>query len=97
MSTSQGLWLAGMVSAICTALIGQAELLGEPWRHYVTVVSVIASAVSGFMLQRPGSQVYFVERDGLVRQVDKAGFEQHAKAAAENMPQKVPVLEPAGD
>lgn len=53
MKPSQIAWLLALVSAVCTALIGQAELLGEPWRHYVTTVSVIATAISGFMLQRP--------------------------------------------
>lgn len=90
MSTSQALWLAGMVSAICTALLGQAELIGEPWRHYITIASVVATAVSGFMLQRPGSQVYFVERGGVVQQVDRAQFEQHAKDSAAQMPQPLP-------
>ena len=53
MKPSQIGWLIGLVSAICTALIGQAELLGEPWRHYVTIVSVVMTALTGFMLQRP--------------------------------------------
>lgn len=91
MSTSQGLWLAGLVSAVCTALLGQAELLGEPWRHLVTTLSVIATAVSGYMLQRPGAQAYFIQGEGVLKKVDRAEFEQHARLIAESdMPQPLP-------
>lgn len=42
---------AGLVACICGALLGQAELLGEPWRHYVTIGFVIGTAVSGYMIK----------------------------------------------
>jgi len=34
----------GLVAFVSIAIIGQAELIGEPWRHYVTVIAVITSA-----------------------------------------------------
>jgi len=36
---------AGLVAFVCIAIIGQAELLGEPWRHLVTVTAIIATAI----------------------------------------------------
>lgn len=53
MKTSQIVWLCGLASSVCGALIGQAELLGEPTRHYVTVIFIVMTALSGYMLQRP--------------------------------------------
>jgi hypothetical protein len=53
MKTSQLAWWVGLGTCVCGALLGQAELLGEPIRHYVTVAFVIGTAVSGFMIQRP--------------------------------------------
>jgi len=35
----------GLVAAVCLAVVGQAELIGEPWRHYVTVTAIIATAI----------------------------------------------------
>ena len=52
-SFSQIVWLLGLLASISTALVGQAELLGEPWRHVVTVISIVTTAFSGYMLQRP--------------------------------------------
>lgn len=69
MKPSQIAWLLALVSAVCTALIGQAELLGEPWRHYVTVLSVIVTAVSGFMLQRPNPWDGQTERRAFPRDI----------------------------
>jgi hypothetical protein len=34
----------GLIAFVSIAIIGQAELIGEPWRHYVTVLAVIATA-----------------------------------------------------
>lgn len=46
-------WLIGLITFVSTALIGQAELLGEPWRHYVTVLAIIGTAITAYMLQHP--------------------------------------------
>jgi hypothetical protein len=53
MATSQIVWITGMVTCVSGALIGQAELLSEPYRHYVTILFIIGTAVSGYMVQRP--------------------------------------------
>ena len=34
--------LAGLVGWVCIAILGQSELIGEPWRHYVTIVSIMS-------------------------------------------------------
>ena len=98
MKTSQALWLAGLVSAICTGLLGETELLSPTAHHWITVCSVIASAVSGFMLQRPAAMggeppAYFVVREnGILQKVDKRGFEIHARETAETeMPQPLTI------
>lgn len=44
-------WWVGLVTCICGALIGQAELIGEPYRHWVTVGFVVGTAVSGYMIR----------------------------------------------
>ncbi len=36
---------AGLIGVICVAIVGQAELIGEPWRHYVTVTAIISGAI----------------------------------------------------
>jgi hypothetical protein len=41
---------AGLIGAVCVAIIGQAELVGEPWRHYITVTAVVAVAVWGYCM-----------------------------------------------
>lgn len=48
-------WWAGMVGAVVTALVGQAEMIAEPWRHYFTIAGIIATALSGYMIQRPSA------------------------------------------
>src|SRR5574341_2471754 len=53
MTRAQFGWWAGLVTCISGALIGQAELIMEPWRHYVTIAFVVGTAVSGYMIQRP--------------------------------------------
>lgn len=50
-------WFIGLITFVCAALLGQAELLGEPWRHYVTIGAVIGTAISGYMLQHPWNGV----------------------------------------
>lgn len=47
---TQAIKLSVIVTAVFTAVFGQAELLGEPWRHYVTVGAIlIAVGVSVFL------------------------------------------------
>lgn len=35
----------GLIGFTSTAILGQAELIGEPWRHYVTVSAIVGLAV----------------------------------------------------
>ncbi len=53
MKRSQLAWWAGLVVSVCGALLGQAELIGEPYRRWLTVAFVASTAVSGYMLERP--------------------------------------------
>lgn len=53
MFTAQFGWWVGLVTCVSGALVGQAELLAEPYRHYVTIAFVAGTAISGYMLQRP--------------------------------------------
>ena len=52
MSRAQLGWWAGLLTCVCGALIGQAELIAEPYRHYLTVGFVVGTAVSGYMVER---------------------------------------------
>ena len=49
MKASQVAWIVSLAAFVCTALIGQAEMLAEPWRHLVSVIAIIATAISGFI------------------------------------------------
>lgn len=50
-SKSQIAYWAGLVAFICTAVIGQAEMVGEPWRHWIALVGIVGTAISGYLLQ----------------------------------------------
>lgn len=66
--TKQLAWLIGLATCVSGALIGQAELLGEPTRHYVTVAFVVGTAISGYMLQNKAP-----EWDGINRRNQPKG------------------------
>lgn len=51
MRKSQFAWFLGLVTCISGALVCQAELLGEPTRHYVTILFIAGTAATGYMLQ----------------------------------------------
>lgn len=51
MDRKQIAWLVGLVTFVCSAILGQAELIGEPWHHWLSVISIIGTAVTGYMLQ----------------------------------------------
>lgn len=53
MDRSQFAWFVGLLTCICGALLGQAELVGEPWRHWISVVFIAGTAASSFMLNPP--------------------------------------------
>ena len=48
--TQQIGWWLGLVASILIAVAGQAELVGEPWRHYLTVAAIVSTAINGYML-----------------------------------------------
>jgi len=50
---SKLMWHVGLIASISGALVGQAEFLDEPWRHYVTIIFIITTAVSGYMIEKP--------------------------------------------
>ena len=41
---------AGLLASVTGALIGQAELVGEPWRHLMSGVFIASTAAFGFLL-----------------------------------------------
>jgi hypothetical protein len=51
--TAQLGWFLGLMASMCVALAGQAELVGELWRHYIAIAGVVATATTGYMLQHP--------------------------------------------
>lgn len=46
-------YFAALVAFVCTALVGQGEIIGEPYRHWLTISGIVGTAVSGFLLQPP--------------------------------------------
>ena len=51
MDRSQAAWFVGLITCVCGAVLGQAELIGEPWRHWISVVFIAGTAATGYMLQ----------------------------------------------
>lgn len=51
--TRNAWWALGSLLAAVTAIAGQAELLPEPWRHYVTVAGVLATALTSINAHWP--------------------------------------------
>lgn len=51
MTVKQIVKWCGLVAFLATTIIGQAELIGEPWRHYVTVIGVLCTALCGYLLE----------------------------------------------
>jgi hypothetical protein len=41
---------AGLVGSGTAAVLGQAELIGEPTRHYVTIIAIASTAVWAYLL-----------------------------------------------
>lgn len=46
-------YLMGLLTCVCGAVLGQAELIGEPWRHYVSVGFIVGTAVTGYLMKSP--------------------------------------------
>ncbi len=103
MKPSQIAWLCMLAGSISTALLGENELLSTRAHYYITLVSVVTTAISGFMLQRPEAMggeppAYFVVREGgVLHKTDKRGFEQQALVVAQDMPQPLTPLETIPD
>mgnify|MGYP001570251372 CR=1 FL=1 len=45
---------AGLVGCVSVAILGQAELVGEPWRHILSVTAIISTAVWGYGMKPKG-------------------------------------------
>lgn len=64
--------IAGLGFSLCTAIIGQAELIGEPYRHYVTVAGIIGVGIFGTVIQLYKRQPAPAVSDGVaIRETDK--------------------------
>lgn len=42
---SQAWSFVGLVACVTGAIVGQAELVGEPWRHWISVTFIVCTAV----------------------------------------------------
>ena len=42
---------AGLVGCVSAAVLGQAELVGEPWRHVLSVTAIIATATWAYCMK----------------------------------------------
>ena len=51
MKSSQIAWLVGLVTCISTAMISENSL--SQYHKYISMVSVIGTAISGYMLEHP--------------------------------------------
>ena len=49
-------YFVGLVTCVCGALVGQAELIGEPWHHYLSIAGIVGTAITGYLLQPPSSK-----------------------------------------
>lgn len=51
--TKQIAYLTGLITCIAGAMLGQAELIGEPWRHYVTLTFIVGTAATAYLMNPP--------------------------------------------
>lgn len=42
---------AGLIAFVSAAIIGQAELIGEPWRHVLTVTAIMCTAIWAYCMK----------------------------------------------
>lgn len=42
---------AGLIGCVSAAVLGQAELIGEPFRHYVTVMAIVCTAIWAYCMK----------------------------------------------
>lgn len=42
--------LAGLIASTTIAVLGQAELIGEPIRHYVTIIAIGSTGACAYLL-----------------------------------------------
>lgn len=54
MTKAQLGWWVGLGTCVCGALLGQAELVGEPYRHWIAISFIVGTAISGYQIQKPG-------------------------------------------
>lgn len=47
--------LIGFIAAISSAFVGQAELIGEPWHHYMSIAGIICAVTLAYFQQPPRS------------------------------------------
>ena len=45
---------AGLVGCVSAAILGQAELVGEPWRHYLSVTAIVCTASWAYGMKPQG-------------------------------------------
>lgn len=45
--------IIGLIAAVSTALVGQAELIGEPWHHWLSIIGIISAVVIAYYQQPP--------------------------------------------
>ncbi len=53
--------LAGLVASVSAAIVGQAELIGEPWRHVLTVAAVGSTATWAYCM-RPNNVLKMLQK-----------------------------------
>lgn len=53
--STQAQWWFGLFGSILVAVAGQAEVVPEPWRHYVSLGGIIGTAITGYMVRRPNT------------------------------------------
>jgi hypothetical protein len=65
-------WIMGLVASVLVALAGQADKMPHPWDNILSVGGIIATAVTGYMVQRPRDE-WTPEQRQTKRRRDKSG------------------------
>lgn len=42
---------AGLIGCVSAAILGQAELVGEPWRHVLSVTAIMSTATWAYCMK----------------------------------------------
>jgi len=50
---ANAMWWVGLVAAICVSVAGQTDSLPHVLRHVLSLIGIVGTAISAYMIDRP--------------------------------------------